>query len=98
MPNIRPFAILAIAALLAGPASAADNLLDVYQRALRNDPTIREAEAQYLALAEVKPQARAVLLPGVTLGSSISNRFADTRGGALAPDGSTIGSRSKFNQ
>jgi outer membrane protein len=98
MPNIRPLAILAITTLLAGPAFAADSLLDVYQRALQNDPAIREAEAQYLALAEVKPQARAALLPGVTLGSSISNRFVDTRGGALAPDGSTIGTRSKFNQ
>jgi outer membrane protein len=98
MPIIRPLAILAIAALLSGTASATDSLLDVYQRALQNDPAIREAEAQYLALAEVKPQARAALLPGLTLGSSISNRFVDTRGGALAPDGSTIGSRSKFNQ
>ena len=98
MPNIRPLAILTIAILLAGPASAADSLLEIYQRALQNDPTIRKAEATYLALAEVKPQARAALLPGVTLGSSISNRFVDTRGGALAPDGTTIGSRSKFNQ
>jgi len=61
MPNKRPLAVLAIAALMAGPASAADSLLNIYQRALQNDPTIREAEAQYLALSEAKPQARAAL-------------------------------------
>ena len=63
MSNIRPLAILAIAALLAGPATAADSLLEIYQRALKNDPTIRGAEATYLAQAEAKPQARAALLP-----------------------------------
>ncbi len=98
MPNLRPLAILAIAALLAGPASAVDSLLDVYQRALQNDPTIREAEAQYLALAEVKPQARAALLPNVTLGSTFSSTSQDTTGGALLPNGGTLGTRSKFSQ
>jgi outer membrane protein len=98
MPNIRPFAILAIAALLAGPASAADSLLDVYQRALQNDPTIREAEAQYLALAEVKPQARASLLPNVTLAGTVSSQYTDTVGGAIQPSGVPLGSRSIFDQ
>lgn len=80
MSNIRPLATLAIAALLAGPVSAADSLLEIYQRALQNDPTIREAEAQYLAQAEVKPQARAALLPNVTAGGNMSNQFTDTLG------------------
>jgi outer membrane protein len=97
MPNTRTLATLAFAALLAGPASAADSLLDIYQRALQNDPTIREAEAQYLATSEVKPQARAALLPNLTLGNNISNNFNDTRGGALAPDGTTVGTRSQFD-
>jgi outer membrane protein len=82
MPNIRPLAILAIATLLAGPASAADSLLDVYQRALQNDPTIREAEATYLALAEVKPQARAALLPSVSVGANVGSQYTDQLGGA----------------
>ena len=45
---------------------AQESLIDVYQRALENDPAIREAEATYLATAEVKPQARSGLLPGLT--------------------------------
>jgi outer membrane protein len=98
MPNKRRLLTLVLTSLLAAPAMAQESLIDVYQRALQNDPAIREAEATYLANAEVRPQARSALLPGVTLGSSLANRFADTSGGALAPDGSTIGSRSKFDQ
>ena len=63
-----------------------------------NDPAIREAEATYLANAEVKPQARAALLPGLTLGSTRQQRFQDTRGGALSPEGIPIGTRSIFDQ
>jgi outer membrane protein len=37
--------------------AAPRNLLDVYQLALANDPIVREAEAEYRALAEARPQA-----------------------------------------
>jgi outer membrane protein len=97
MPNTRPLATLAIAALLAGPASAAESLLDVYQRALQNDPTIREAEAQYLAQAEVKPQARSALLPTLSLSGNVANSFTDTSGGAVLPNGGVFGSGSTTN-
>jgi outer membrane protein len=43
-------------------APAAD-LLAVYQRALQNDPQLREAEANRLAALETKPQALSALLP-----------------------------------
>ncbi len=46
----------------ASPAPAAD-LLAVYQRALQNDPQLREAEATRLAALEAKPQALSALLP-----------------------------------
>ncbi len=42
---------------------AQEDLLNVYQRALQNDPLIREAEAIYLATLETRPQARSSLLP-----------------------------------
>jgi outer membrane protein len=58
--RIAPVACVALA--LAGPASAA-NLAEVYQRALRNDPQLREAEANRLATLEAKPQALSALLP-----------------------------------
>src|SRR5258708_34550670 len=48
----------------AGGAPAAD-LLAVYQRALQNDPQLREAEATRLAALETKPQALAALLPQI---------------------------------
>ncbi|MFO0335790.1 MAG: TolC family outer membrane protein [Pseudomonadota bacterium] len=51
-----------LAASLPGLAAAAD-LAEVYQRALRNDPQLREAEALRLAAREARPQALASLLP-----------------------------------
>ncbi|HEX3603085.1 MAG TPA: TolC family outer membrane protein [Steroidobacteraceae bacterium] len=51
--------------LLSSTAPAAD-LLAVYQRALQNDPQLREAEATRLAALEAKPQALSALLPQLT--------------------------------
>lgn len=47
------------------------DLLQVYERALQNDPLIREAEANRLATLESKPQARAGLLPQLTATGSV---------------------------
>lgn len=57
-----------VVSLPAGAASSPDavNLVEVYQRALQNDPVLREAEANRLATLESKPQARAGLLPQLT--------------------------------
>jgi outer membrane protein len=49
--------------ILASAATHAADLLSVYQRALQNDPQIREADANRLASRESKPQALAALLP-----------------------------------
>jgi outer membrane protein len=51
------------AALLPAAAARGADLLAVYQRALQNDPQLREAEANRLAALESKPQALAALLP-----------------------------------
>src|ERR1700691_5667316 len=59
----------------ASPAPAAD-LLAVYQRALQNDPQLREAEATRLAALEAKPQALSALLPQLS-GSGIVTREKD---------------------
>jgi outer membrane protein len=75
---------LALGACLAAPASAQESLIEVYQRALVNDPAIREAEATYLANAEVKPQARSALLPGLSFGAARAYRFQDTEFPAVA--------------
>lgn len=70
---------------LCGSVVAQESLLDVYRLALENDPVIREAEATYLATAEVRPQARSQLLPALNLGSTRSHRFQNTLGGGVDP-------------
>ena len=90
---------LAISACVAAPVMAQESLIDVYRRALENDPAIREAEATYLATAEVKPQARSGLLPGLTLGAVRSNRYQDQAGGGIDPIlGVPVGQRQVFDQ
>ncbi len=72
---------LIIAATVLGfsqPGSAQEDLMNIYQRALQNDPVIREAEAIYLATLESKPQARSSLLPQLSLNASAqSSEFKD---------------------
>jgi outer membrane protein len=55
-------ALTLIGLLSFGPASAED-LLEVYDLAVESDPVLREAEQSLFATREVKPQARALLLP-----------------------------------
>jgi outer membrane protein len=68
---MKHFLILCAICLVAGAAPAAD-LLAVYQRALQNDPQLREAEANRLAALEAKPQALSTLLPQLTGNGKIS--------------------------
>jgi outer membrane protein len=76
MNKIR-YALLALS-VAAASAGAQEGLLDIYQRALMNDPAIREAEANYLATAEVKNQARAGYLPTLSLSASTSDSYGKT--------------------
>ena len=70
----RLTSIVCLFALTESP-TAQENLIDIYQRALQNDPVIREAEANYMVMLEAKPQARSSILPSLTLsaGASIAN-------------------------
>lgn len=78
---------LALAAALmtvTGPAPGAD-LAEVYQKALRNDPQLREAEATRLATLESKPQALALLLPQIGATGSITHGdYNDRQTGPLS--------------
>jgi outer membrane protein len=58
-----PLIAAACSLILASAAADAADLVTVYQRALQNDPQIREADANRLASRESKPQALAALLP-----------------------------------
>jgi outer membrane protein len=71
----RPLASV-VCALWLHSAAAAD-LLAVYQRALQNDPQLREAEANRLAALESKPQALAAMLPQLA-GSLLAGKERDS--------------------
>jgi outer membrane protein len=70
--------LLTLFALCVSAAAApAADLLAVYQRALQNDPQLREAEANRLAALETKPQALSALLPQLA-GSGLISREHDS--------------------
>ena len=60
-----------LTAVLATSAVQAADLLEVYQRAVQNDPLIREAEANRLASRESKPRALSALLPLIEASGTI---------------------------
>jgi outer membrane protein len=63
-------AIGAVALALNSPSAAANDLLQFYQLAVRNDMTLQAAGAQRDAAIEGRPQALAQLLPQVSASSS----------------------------
>src|SRR4051812_12968549 len=77
-----PIAIaIAFAAVLAAtlPIEAhAEDLLQVYREALANDPALAAATANWQATQERVPQARAGLLPNVTLSASTNANYFGT--------------------
>lgn len=74
-----------IAALLCGPLvpAGADDLIQVYDRAVVNDPTLRRAEQTLFATREVKPQARALLLPNLSASAEVDQYWTDAKGRGL---------------
>lgn len=56
---------LAVVLLACSSSVAADDLMGVFQDAVRNDPQIRQADANRLAAREARPQALSNLLPQV---------------------------------
>jgi outer membrane protein len=65
---------------LGSAAVRAEDLLTVFDRAVTNDPQIREANANRLASREAKPQAIAALLPLVTASASRTKEDTSTVG------------------
>lgn len=80
-----PLSIL-IATLLCGLSTVtqSDDLLQIYDMAVENDPTLREAEQRLFATREFKPQARAALLPNLNLASDLDYRDIDFKGQTVA--------------
>lgn len=59
------------------------DLVGIYEKALRNDPQIREADANRLANRESKPQALAALLPQLNATGAYTK--SDTEGTRIQP-------------
>jgi outer membrane protein len=55
-------------------AAAAEDLVQIYRDAIANDPTLASARANWLATQESVPQARAGLLPSVTLAANATRQ------------------------
>ncbi len=65
MSKTRYLILACMIAASGGRSAAAEDLLQVYRQALDSDPVLRAAAASREAAQEVKPQARALLLPSV---------------------------------
>jgi outer membrane protein len=53
------------------------SLVEAYARALQNDPLVRQAETEYLALAETPPQARGDALPEMVTRAMTARAMTD---------------------
>lgn len=72
--------------------SFADDLLDIYRLAATSDPQLRAAEAERLAIQEIRPQSRALLFPSVNLTANGGiNRQDLTLPATRGADGSRAG-------
>jgi outer membrane protein len=71
--------VLLAGACVAGTAAAQEGLVEVYRRAEASDPSLREAEANYLATLETRPQARSALLPSLSFGAGTSGSYTDNK-------------------
>jgi len=79
MRQKSPILVLGVAMVLATGATRAENLVEIYQAATRNDPVIREAEERKLAALEAKPQARGLLLPQISVGGQVNTSESDSK-------------------
>ncbi|HUQ51622.1 MAG TPA: TolC family outer membrane protein [Gammaproteobacteria bacterium] len=82
---------LALSACVTIPAWAQESLIDVYRRAVENDPAVREAEATFRANSETKAQTRSLFLPTLNASANLSNQYSDSRGGVELPGGAVVG-------
>ncbi|MGD2019646.1 MAG: TolC family protein, partial [Thiohalocapsa sp.] len=81
MTKHRPAPLLAACVIALLPAvSPAEDLLAVYDLAVDSDPTLREAEQTLYATREIKPQARALLLPNFGVTGEVDYQNVDASG------------------
>lgn len=73
MPKIiNSIKVIAMSLLIGSSPTFSENLEDIYELALKNDPLLRSAEATYRSNSEYKAQGRAGLLPQLSISGSTS--------------------------
>ena len=77
-------ALLAGLVCAAPPLAVAEDLLAIYDRAVQSDPILKEAESNLYATREVKPQAKALLLPNIGVSGDVTYNNIRTRGNNAA--------------
>lgn len=79
MPKLLPTLVVI---LLGGFAlsSRAEDLVQIYDRAVVSDPTLRQAEQTLFATREAGPQARALFLPDLSLQGDLQYQNVDADG------------------
>ncbi len=78
MQNRLSFRIIGLVLLLGwSHSSLATDLVDAYKDAMRNDPTFKAAEAQFLAATQLLPIKASVLLPQLTTAGSVQRAHID---------------------
>ena len=73
-------AVLSVWWVLAPGPAVAEDLIQIYDLAVRSDPVLREAEQNLFATREVKPQARALLLPNISATGEVDYQDVSSRG------------------
>ena len=79
--------LLTIALCSVSALSVADTLSDIYELALKNDATLKRAEATYRAGIETEKQARAALLPQVSAEGFYNENDVDEEGFSFGQTG-----------
>jgi outer membrane protein len=90
LARLRPLAVLVCCAL-AAPMVLAENLQDIFQLAVKKDPEIRQARANFNARHANIDIGRAALLPAITVSA---NGSRDTNGTAV-PSSDPVTGRSR---
>lgn len=73
-------ALLAGLLLAAPPLARSADLLQIYDLAVQSDPLLKQAEANLYAIREVKPQAKALLLPNIGIAGEVNYNNIRTSG------------------
>ncbi len=80
----KPLPVLILSVLFWLPAlTSAEDLIQIYDLAVESDPALRAAEQNLFATREVKPQARALLLPNIGVNATADYQNQRLRGNTM---------------